>query len=117
MSTPSFLLVPSTSLFVHPLLQFAQLKRLTVTKSLQVLKPGGFPGLRYIADGTSPLKNAPAVEQSFVAHSPEESKYMDYLKPPNHLPFELWMPLWELHEMEALRARCFEGKVTREEVR
>ena len=74
------------------------------------------PGLRYIADGASPLMTRPRVEQSFVAHSPDESKYREYMKPDDHLPGPLWMPLWETHELEALRVKRFEKKVTHEKV-
>ena len=74
------------------------------------------PGLRYIADGAPPVVTQPEVEQSLVAHSPDESKYKEYLKPPGHLPSPLWMPSWEPHELEALRAKRFAQKVTPVEV-
>ena len=83
----------------------------------QVLASQAIPGLRYIADGASPLLAAPKVEQSFVAHSPDRSKYKEYMKPPKHLASPLWMPFWELDELETLRAKRFEGTVTHEKVR
>ena len=51
-----------------------------------------------------------------MAHSPDESKYNEYLKPIGHLTGPLWMPFWEPSELEALRAKLFEGKVTHMEV-
>ena len=74
------------------------------------------PGLRYIADGAAPIVTDPSVEQSLVAHSPDVRKYKEYLKPPGHLASPLWMPVWELHELEALRAKLFAKEVTREQV-
>ena len=52
-----------------------------------------------------------------MAHSPDRSKYKEYMKPRKHLPRPLRMPFWEIDELETLRAKCFEGKVTHEEVR
>ena len=74
------------------------------------------PGLRYIADRVTPLVPQPQAEQSLVAHSPDRSKYKDYLKATGHMPGPLWMPFWELHELEALRAKLYAGKVTPVEV-
>ncbi len=84
---------------------------------MQVLESYAVPGLRYIVDGTSPLVPDPSVEQSLVAHSPDVSKYKEYLKPPGHSASPLWMPCWEPHELEALRAKVFSQKVTHAEVR
>ena len=75
-----------------------------------------FPEMRYIADGATPLVPAPQVEQSMVAHYPDLSKYKKYLKPDNHMSGPLWMPVWELPELEALRAKRFAGKVTAAQV-
>ena len=83
---------------------------------MQVMQSGSIPGLRYIADGTSPLVPKPNVEQSLVAHSPDDSKYKEYLKPPGHESGPLWMPFWELEELEALRAKRFAEVVTHEQV-
>ena len=81
-----------------------------------MLSSHAIPGLRYIADGASPLRTEPHVEQSFVALEPDESKYKNYLKPRNHVTSELRMPFWETSELEALQAKRYEGKVTCEEV-
>ncbi len=72
--------------------------------------------MRYIADGISPVVPNPGVQQSLVAHSPDDSKYKEYLKPPGHESGPLWMPFWELGELEALRAKRFAEKVTHAEV-
>ena len=82
-----------------------------------MLDSQAIPGLRYIADGASPIVTDPKVEQSLVAHSPDDSKYKEYLKPPGHGKGPLWMPFWEPHELEALRAKRFAEKVTSAEVR
>ena len=58
----------------------------------------------------------PWTEQSLVAHYPDESKFKQYLKPPGHLCGPLWMPFWEPHELEALRAKHFADKVSSAEV-
>ena len=50
-----------------------------------------------------------------MAHYPDDSKYKQYLKPPGH-DGPLWMPFWEPHELEALRAKHFEEKVSSVEV-
>ena len=96
---------------------FRSLQGLCGTRSMQVLESYAVPGLRYIVDGTSPLVPDPSVEQSLVAHSPDVSKYKEYLKPPGHSASPLWMPCWEPHELEALRAKVFSQKVTHAEVR
>lgn len=83
---------------------------------MQVLHYCNVPGLRYIADGAGPLLPEPHIEQSLVAHYPDESKYKQYLMPVGHLSGPLWMPFWEPSELEALRAKRFEGKVTHVEV-
>lgn len=83
---------------------------------MQLLQCQAIPGLRYIADGATPLIDEPDLEQSFVAHSPDELKYKDYLKPEGHLAGPLWMPFWELAEMEALRAKHYSERVTSQEV-
>ena len=74
------------------------------------------PGLRYIADGAPPIVTDPMVEQSLVAHYPDDSKYKQYLKPPGQSASPLWMPIWEPHELVALRARRYAKKVTAVEV-
>ena len=79
---------------------------------MQMLAGTAVPGLRYIADGASPLLDEVQAEQSLVTHSPDEDKYSEYLKPPGHAPAPLWMPFWELPELEALRAKRFAEKVT-----
>ena len=83
---------------------------------MQVMQSCAVPGLRYIADGSSPLVPDPMAEQSLVAHSPNVSKYKEYLKPPGHSASPLWMPFWEPHELEALRAKRYAKKVTAVEV-
>ena len=80
------------------------------------MAPNAAPGMRYIADGISPVVPNPGVQQSLVAHSPDDSKYKEYLKPPGHESGPLWMPFWELGELEALRAKRFAEKVTHAEV-
>ena len=95
---------------------FALCDRAKQAQRLQVLGARDVPGLRYIADGAAPIVTDPKVEQSLVAHSPDVSKYKEYLKPPGHSASPLWMPVWELHELEALRAKLFAKEVTREQV-
>ena len=51
-----------------------------------------------------------------MAHSPDVRKYKEYLKPPRHAKAPLWMPIWELEELEALRAKRFAEEVTHEQV-
>ena len=75
------------------------------------------PGpVRYIADGTSPLLDAPVVEQSFVAHSPDRSKFKEYLKPKGHLTAPVYMPHWDMEELEILRAGLYSQSITPEQV-
>jgi hypothetical protein len=83
---------------------------------MQVMQSCAVPGLRYIADGAAPLVPKPWVEQSLVAHSPDDSKYKEYLKPRGHEKGPLWMPFWEPDELEALRAKHFAKEVSSVEV-
>ena len=73
------------------------------------------PGVRYIADGASALLTELVVDQSFTAHAPDDSKYNEYLKPEGHVAAPLWMPFWEMHELEALRVKRVQN-VTHEKV-
>ena len=50
-----------------------------------------------------------------MAHLPDRGKYKEYMKPRSHLPTPLYMPFWELGELERLRAKLFPD-VTSEKV-
>ena len=63
--------------------------------------------LRYIADGAAPLYAEPVVDQSFVAHYPDDRQYKNYLKATTNLPSPLYMPFWELKELKEMRAKKF----------
>ena len=82
----------------------------------QVLRVPTLGPLRYIADGISPLLDAPVVEQSFVAHSPDRSKFKEYLKPRGHLAAPVYMPHWDMEELEILRAGLYSNSITPEQV-
>ncbi|BDA48114.1 probable crinkler effector protein 15 [Coccomyxa sp. Obi] len=58
--------------------------------------------LYYIADGAMPLVDL-EVKQSLVAHSPDDSKYKEYLKIDNAASSPLYMPFWDEEELELVR--------------
>ena len=74
------------------------------------------PDFRYIADGAAPLSLPQKVTRSLVAHSPADSKYRPYMKQKGHLGVPLYMPFWEVHELEKLRERLYYDLVSAEEV-
>lgn len=60
--------------------------------------------LRYIVDGATPLVDL-IVKQSMVAHSPDDSKYKEYLKINNAAGSPLYMPFWDEEELEIARLK------------
>ncbi len=73
----------------------------------QMLLSEEVSSLRYIADGVAPFIPGGQVAQLLVAHSPDHQQYKQYMKPRGHLPVPLYMPFWELHELEAVRQRFY----------
>ncbi|CAK0731510.1 hypothetical protein CVIRNUC_000004 [Coccomyxa viridis] len=94
------------------LFEGSTVRKLSTDEAVEVMQSCAVPGLRYIADGAAPLVPKPWVEQSLVAHSPDDSKYKEYLKPRGHEKGPLWMPFWEPDELEALRAKHFAKEVS-----
>lgn len=80
-----------------------------------MLSSGEDSNLRYIADGVAPLFPRVQVVQSFVAHFPDREKYKQYMKPNGHAAAPLYMPFWEMHELDALREMQYPN-VSRDEV-
>ena len=70
--------------------------------------------LRYIVDGASPYLQL-EVAQSIVAHSPDTSKYKDYLKLSDASNAPLYMPHWDKDELESVRVELYQD-VTRQQV-
>ena len=71
--------------------------------------------LGYIVDGATPLVNQLAVEQSFVAHSPDDSKYNKYLNIKGAVSAPLFMPLWDEEELDIVRIKQYED-ISKEQV-
>lgn len=64
-------------------------------------------GLKYIADGVSPIYYKLAAQQSIVAHSPDVERYKEFMKQEGHSPYPFWMPIWNCDELEELRSRRY----------
>ena len=51
-----------------------------------------------------------------MAHSPDRSKFKGYLKPKGHLSGPVYMPHWDMEELEILRAGLYSDSITPEVV-
>lgn len=60
--------------------------------------------VRYIVDGAMPRLSL-AAPQSFVAHSPNYSRYKEYMKQNAAAAAPLYMPFWDEEELNIVRQR------------
>lgn len=70
--------------------------------------------LYYIVDGAVPLVDL-EVKQSLVAHSPDDSRYKEYLKIRGAASSPLYMPFWDEEELELVRLKLHPD-ITRNQV-
>jgi hypothetical protein len=97
-------------LIVHMLLQLFQcqmrVKCLPFHRQLnesQVLRYGSI--LRYIVDGAKPFSAGLSVAQSIVVHDPSPHRYKDYMKVQGAANRPLFMPFWDIAELDAVREK------------
>lgn len=69
----------------------------------QVLRYGSI--LRYIVDGAKPFSAGLSVAQSIVVHDPNPHRYKDYTKVQGAADRPLFMPFWDIAELDAVREK------------
>ena len=61
------------------------------------------PSMKYIADGVGTIYYGLAAQQSVVTHSADGQRFRKFMNQDGHLPSPLWMPMWDVDELEELR--------------
>ncbi|KAK9917295.1 hypothetical protein WJX75_002893 [Coccomyxa subellipsoidea] len=69
----------------------------------EVLRYGSI--LRYIVDGAKPFSAGLSVAQSIVVHDPSPHRYKDYMKVQGAANRPLFMPFWDIAELDAVREK------------